>query len=182
MKKLLFSLAFILVSFLFYSKVSAATSPVVVTPTPKEQKIEYNLPYPGILPDHPLYFLKQIRDKIMDFLIVDPVRKAEFYILQADKRLSMGITLANDKKNVLSEVTVSKGEKYMSQAVETLAKMKAAGTTIPGNLLSQITQSIAKHMEVLEGMIANETGATKAGLTGSLELVKKLQGDIDRLK
>ncbi len=99
MKIIIFSVIIVLASFLFYTKIFAVTPPAAVTPAPVVPKVEYNLPYPGILPDHPLYFLKQLRDKILDFLITDPVKKAEFYILQADKRLSMGIALTDEKKS-----------------------------------------------------------------------------------
>ncbi len=70
----------------------------------------------------------------------------------------------------------------MNLAVDTVAKMKARQTPIPGSLVGRLTESTTKHIEVLEGLITKATGAPKAGLTGSLELVKKLQGDIDRLK
>ena len=45
-----------------------------------ETTVKYELPYPGILPDNPLYFLKQIRDWIMERLITDPLKKIEFYM------------------------------------------------------------------------------------------------------
>lgn len=158
---------------------SAAITPLAQFEAPK---IEYALPYPGILPDHPLYFLKQIRDRILDWLIVDPVKKTEFYILQADKRLSMGIVLTNDKKNILAETTISKGEKYMNNAVSAVTSFKADGKLITGNLIDRLDKSLAKHKEVLEELIAKESGAPKAGLTASLQLVVKLQQDIAKLK
>ncbi|MBI3576483.1 hypothetical protein HY086_00365, partial [Candidatus Gottesmanbacteria bacterium] len=68
-------------------------------------KVEYLLPYPGILPDNPLYFLKAARDKIIEFLIADPVRKAEFYILQSDKRLGMTSMLLEKGNTTRAETT-----------------------------------------------------------------------------
>ena len=53
--------------------------------------INYPLAYPGILPDNPLYPLKMLRDRIVFFLINDPFKKAEFNLLQADKRLGAGL-------------------------------------------------------------------------------------------
>ena len=38
------------------------------TPTP----VDYNLPYPGILPDHPLYPLQKIRDWLLVTFTRDP--------------------------------------------------------------------------------------------------------------
>ena len=56
-------------------------------------KVEYELPYPGLLPDNPLYYLKAIRDNILKFLIRDPMKKAEFDLLQSDKRLGASYAL-----------------------------------------------------------------------------------------
>ena len=42
------------------------------------ESVNYQLPYPGrILPDHPLYFLKMIRDRIWLFFTTNSLKKAE---------------------------------------------------------------------------------------------------------
>lgn len=137
-----------------------------------DQSPAYTLPYPGILPDHPLYILKQIRDGILDRLIVDPLRKAEFHVLQADKRLNMGIALVEKGKGTLAETTVSKGEKYMERAVSGLSTFKSTGRPVPASLIDRLTRSMEKHVEVL----------TDLGFTESLAFVKKLQGEVEKLK
>lgn len=147
-----------------------------------QKKPEYLLPYPGILPDHPLYFLKQVRDGILDRLIVDPLRKAEFHVLQADKRLAMGSMLVEQGKGVLAEATISKGEKYMERAVSGLSAFKSTGRPVPASIIDRLTRSMEKHVEVLGALIAKTSGAEQAGLTGSLEIVKKLQGEAEKLK
>lgn len=174
---------------LFLFTASFLLAPQVLAVTPKTTisavaapKVEYILPYPGILPDHPLYFLKQVRDKILDSLIVDPLRKIEFYILQADKRLGMGAMLTQTGKDKLAETTISKGEKYLNLAVTLVTSLKASGRPIPGNVLDRLERSIAKHIEVLEELITKANDAQKSALTGSLNLVKKLQQDLAKLK
>lgn len=147
-----------------------------VTPLPTsvvmEEKSEYLLPYPGILPDHPLYFLKQVRDGIMDRLIVDPLRKAEFHILQADKRLNMGKLLVEQGKGTLAESTISKGENYIERAAHGLAAFKSTGRSVPASLIDRLTRSMEKHVEVLGDL----------GFTGPLEFVKNLQSEVEKLK
>lgn len=145
-------------------------------------KVEYTLPYPGILPDHPLYVLKTLRDRILDVLIVDPVRKAEFYILQADKRLVMGVALVGNGKAQLAEQVISKGEKYMYNAVYGLVALKNSGKSVPSYLVDRLEKSMIKHAEVLGELLAKTTDPYKAGLTGSLELIKKLQGELLKVK
>lgn len=83
----------------------------------------YELPYPGLLPDHPLYFLKMIRDRFISFSIQDPIKKAEFDILQADKRLNAGIYLLLTPGKVdLARSTISKGQNYYQDAIEKVQK------------------------------------------------------------
>lgn len=151
--------------------------------TPAAEPVQYDLPYPGMLPDNPLYVLKQVRDWILDKLIVDPVRKTEFYILQGDKRLAMGIMLFADGKNVLAEQVISKGEKHMNNAVQTLLVLKGQGKDVPAYITDHVTKALAKHAELLTSEIAKTTEATiKSGLTGSLDLVTKLQSELPKLK
>lgn len=137
------------------------------------KKVEYLLPFPGVLPDNPLYFLKASRDRIMEFLIVDPVRKAEFYVLQADKRLGMTVQLLDKGNTTLAETTLSKGETYMDKAVSTVVNYKASGKEVPGYLVDRLTKSLAKHIEVL---------SERPLLSGVLEEVKKLQTEANKLK
>jgi hypothetical protein len=143
---------------------------------------EYVLPYPGILPDHPLYFLKRVRDYILDRLIVDPVRHADFHILQADKRLNMGIFLIEKGNAALAEETISKGEKYMDRAVHELLDVKASGKTPPDYLVEKLEKSMSKHIETLNELIQNSEEPQKSGLAGSLDLVTKLQEEAATLR
>lgn len=193
-RMILIALAFLFLVVSAPFSVSAATNPspkptVTLTSEPvgkaeavMEKKPEYLLPFPGILPDHPLYFLKQIRDGIMDRLIVDPLRKAEFHILQADKRLAMGKMLVEQGKGKLAETTISKGGKYMERAVSALTAFKSTGRPVPASIIDKLTRSMEKHVQVLDELIAKTSGPEKAGLTGSLEFIKKLQGEAEKLK
>lgn len=167
-RAILFILALFLLVIFFPRHSSAVTAPSPV----QEKKQEYLLPFPGILPDHPLYFFKQVRDGILDRLIVDPLRKAEFHILQADKRLNMGLVLLEQKKETLAETTISKGEKYMERAARGLSAFKSTGRPVPASIIDKLTRSMEKHVEVLE----------KTNFTGTLALVKKLQSEIEKLK
>ncbi len=146
------------------------------------KKDEYLLPYPGILPDHPLYFLKGLRDRILEGLIVDPLRKAEFYILQADKRLNMGMFLEDQGKSVLMEQVISKGEKYMEKAVSGLTLLKSSGAQVPASIIDRLEKSMTKHIEELETLATKAGEGQKTGLTASLDLVQKLQGEVGKLK
>src|SRR3989338_6920091 len=101
----------ILIFAALYLVLSSVAFAQVGSPNPTGTS-DYQLPYPGILPDNPLYNLKTLRDKVWSFLISNPSKKAEFDLLQADKRLSVAIALFDLKKYDLAEATISKGENY----------------------------------------------------------------------
>ncbi len=121
--------------------------------TEEGNKVDYDLHwggtlYSGILPDHLLYPLKMIRDKIWLFLTTDPLKKAELYLKFADKRLLAAEALVNVNKIDLGITTLTKAEKYLEQAVsqEKVAKEAGKETT---ELLEKLSQATLKHEEVI---------------------------------
>jgi hypothetical protein len=101
---------------------------MTITPTP-----DYLLPYPGILPDSPLYGFKTLRDKIVSIMIGDPLKKAEFDLLQADKRIGAALQLlktGNKEKQLVALSTISKGQNYYEEAIEKLAEARKQGTGV----------------------------------------------------
>lgn len=159
--------------------ITATPSP---EPVPMAKKPDYPLPYPGILPDHPLYFLKQLRDAILDKLIVDPQRRVEFQILQGDKRLAMGMTLVDKGNTTLAEQVISKGEVYLELALGTALGMQGSGKAIPGYLVERLQQSSTKHIEEIEVILTKAPDAVTSGFTQSLERAKRVQIQANGLK
>lgn len=128
-------------------------SPVTPTPT-----LEYALPYPGILPDHPLYFLKAIRDKILLLFTYDHVKRTNLNLLLSDKRLVMGQLLWEKGNADLSTSTFSKAEKYLLSATLELGTLKKQNSLPPG-LADKVELAAKKHEEVISklmGMTADE--------------------------
>lgn len=155
---------------------------IAVTTDAKPITVEYALPYPGILPDHPLYALKRLRDYILERVIVEPVRKAEFYILQGDKRLQMGISLIDQQKFALAETTISKAEKYLEKSLQDLSAYQSIGNAIPGYVVERLTKSLAKHEEIIRELMGKLPDVQQAGLSASLQLTNMLQSEITKLK
>ena len=73
MKKFIF--IFILLFLVPVNSVSYAQGALADSPIPV-QRVDYELPYPGLLPDSPLYFLKISRDRLIEFMIGDPIKKS----------------------------------------------------------------------------------------------------------
>jgi len=115
------------------------------------QKVNYELPYPGLLPDNPLYFLKMVRDRVVSFLISDPKKKAEFDLLQSDKRLNAGVYLFNKKKFKDAVSIVSKAENYFEEALQKAKEAKAQGMKTR-EITNKLINSSKKHKEVLKSL------------------------------
>lgn len=150
------------------TQIYAAVNPVLV-PT-----VNYPLPYPGILPGNPLYFLKVIRDKLVDFLISDPLKKATFDLTLADKRLNAGIYLFNEGSNEynLAESTISKDENYFVMALNEAKAAKQQGEDI-SSISNQLLMSSEKHQEVISGLIGEISGVNSS-------LTIRLKADLGR--
>ena len=110
----IFVLIAIPLSAYFLFVIDSAGATTVDTP---QEKVAYNLPYPGILSDNPLYFLKVIRDRVTEFLTRDNVKKAQLYLLDSDKRVAMSMVFVKMGKNSQSIEAFSKGEKYFLQMI-----------------------------------------------------------------
>lgn len=159
-----------------------ATAPGEQNVAAMPEQVDYTLPYPGILVDSPLYFLKQWRDSVMEWLIADPVRKVEFYVLQSDKNLNAGILLNGQGKQTLASQVITGASSDMQKAVTLAGSLKDQGKSVPAYDVEHLTNSIAKHEEVLTDMLAQATGAQQTVVQTALDLMTKLAGDVAKLK
>lgn len=134
--------------------VSPSTASGSLSPTPTVAST-YTLPYPGILPDNPLYFLKTLRDRMIIFFISDPLKKSAFYLLQSDKRLeSTWYLLKKDTGHTdLALSTLSKSTNYLSQAIDEVKNAKDAGQET-GDMVGKLQQATQKHTAVIMDMTA----------------------------
>jgi hypothetical protein len=162
-------------------KIDAAVTqiPAEKTEAGMEKKSEYPLPFPGILPDHPLYFLKRFRDQLMETLIVDPVSKAKFYILMADKHIQMVLLLVEKGSIALGSGMATKAEMYLSQAYERLQSLKTSEKELPGYMVEHLVNASSKHVEILIGL-SGKTG--DAGITSALGAAKNVLFQANSLK
>jgi hypothetical protein len=144
------SLYFLATSVSFAQNNSSSSANSIVSLDTRKQSIDYTLPYPGLLPDNPLYPLKMIRDRIILFLINDSAKRTEYYLLQADKRLQAGVFLyrKDSGKLSLSLNTLGKAEQYFSKAVKEVEKVKQEKKDT-GGLLDNLQRASLKHEEVL---------------------------------
>lgn len=143
---------------------------------------EYALPYPGILPDHPLYFLKKFRDSVLEKLINEPIRKLEFYILQSDKELNAAIFLSSAGKNGYVNDVMSRSVQFKEKAIESAKGFKQNNKEIPGYIVERITNSLQKQQDVLSEMMTSAGDEQKKKISTWSATIMKLKADVDMLK
>src|SRR5271154_6818482 len=73
-----------------YAQVASSSSQTVT-------QIDYQLPYPGMFPDNPLYFLKVFRDQLTAFFLSKPLDRAQFDLLQSDKNAEASYLLVTQQ-------------------------------------------------------------------------------------
>jgi hypothetical protein len=133
----------------FVAAQNTATGSAVAT---ESAGITYQLAYPGILPDHPLYFLKAARDKIISFFISDPIEKADYDLLQSDKRIGASKNLLEKGKTDLAQSTFSKAENYFEQALSQADSAKRQGIQTD-EIVKKLQEANLKHQQVLSDML-----------------------------
>ncbi|MCL5434803.1 MAG: DUF5667 domain-containing protein [Patescibacteria group bacterium] len=149
MKKILF---LVILSLIFFINIGRAYAQQTASPT-STASVDYSLPYPGILPDNPLYFMKALRDRIVSFFISDPLKKAEFDLLMADVRLNAAQYLfaKGENKYSLAETTISKGENYFYNSLAMTNDAKQQGMRF-NDFVPKLIIAAKKHQQVIKGL------------------------------
>lgn len=176
MKKLLFGILLILFSLSFQKVFAQSASSAANLP-----QVQYDLPYTGILPDSPLYFLKALRDNVLALFITAPLKKAEYELLMADKRLGGAEALLAKDKDALAITTLSKSGNYFYQAIGQAAIAKRQGENV-NDVVSKLVTASIKHQQVIFQMIQQANKNTKGILESSLNRVKDFQFSAEQLK
>jgi len=142
-----------------------------------QKEVDYFLVYPGILPDHFLYPLKMVRDRLQLWLTTDLLGKGDLLLKYADKRLGAGQALIEGNKIDLGLTTLTKAEKYFKQAVdqEKLAREKKENTKI---FLEKLLQASLKHQEILLTLKEKIAVDSRPEIEKALELLQQSQQEI----
>jgi hypothetical protein len=119
------------------------------------EELEYTLPYPGILLDHPLYFIKMVRDSIMRMFMSNPVKQIEFSLLQSDKFLAMALVFANTGKWDRAGQAILLSQKDMEQAIKEVTTARGSGVQVPSHIVTSLERSTIKHKQRIDEMKIN---------------------------
>lgn len=148
---------------------------IMIEATPAAMKVEYYLPYPGILPDNPLYKLKMVRDRLKLWMTFNESDKAKLELAYADKRINAAMALAAGNKMDLAVTTATKAEKYLEQSTNRVIKLIKTGQDEKSQLLN-LEKAVSKHLEVLEE-ISTRAEDKHGKAFGESIMVNKLMGE-----
>lgn len=136
------------------------TTPTMSTQPAKTVQV-YTLPYPGLLPNNPLYFLKSFRDVLLEAMISDPSKKSQFYVLQADKFLAMS-QQAFEQKNwpmTLQTTQMSLASIDKALGVDTAAMKKGVDMSL--FMIDRLKESATYRHTIIHSYIDNAPSAEK---------------------
>ena len=177
-----FGLLILAISLFSANSPRAAEETFVMSAT-ESAAVEYYLPYPGILPDSPLYPLKALRDRVRLWTTFDEGRRADLELMYADKRINAAAALFEGNKPSLGVSTASKAEKYLEQAVSRTLEQRGEGEDVKSRLLS-LKNSSLKHLELLKNFLDDSSGEDRQTLEEamrttqlSLERVSQVLGE-----
>ena len=150
------------------------------TPTPTPIAVKYDLPYPGTLPDNIIvYKLKVLRDKIEEFLIADPTKKIQFYLLQADKGILASAMLVDKHETALAQQTALKAENNYTLITNLL---NSQAQKPDQELYKKLKLADLKHQEVLNGLIGKVSGKDKKTFETVLYFAKQNLQELEKIE
>lgn len=173
MKKVYPLLVFALFAFLFSASIAGANESTA------SAVIKYDLAYPGILPDNPLYKLKVLRDKIISSFIGDPKNKINFYLLQADKGILATAMLVDKNKIKLAEETVLKAEHNFTLLIHEFGNLSEKPDAA---FFQRLKTSSLKHQEVLLSLIKRVPGDQRNVFETVLEFSKRNLNQVNKFQ
>ncbi len=107
-----------------------------------------DLPDPGILPDHPLYFLKNWGESIGTFFTFGDINEAERYLFLAERRIAEAKSLIDKGKPEITERALERHREQLNRAIGKAEEAKQKGINAD-DILAKISQATLRHQAVL---------------------------------
>lgn len=135
-----------------------------------QSTVQYDLSYPGLLPDHPFYILKQVRDNMLALFIGKPLDRSSFMLLQSDKQVSAAKLLVEQRKDVaMIRDSFAASQKSFEDAVKETQAAKQEGLAT-GDMINKLRIASKKHHEIVQDVMVQLSSEDKKMFT---EIEKK---------
>ena len=138
-----------------------------------QEAVDYPLTWPGLLPDHFLYPIKMVRDRLLLFFTTNPLKKAELLLKLADKRVWAAKMLLDKEKEELASTTATKAERYLERAHDQAKLAQENGQDVSA-FFEKLSLASRKHEEVLVEAGEKATGSAREAFKGTLEYPRKV--------
>ena len=148
----------------------ATSTAIAVAPTPAPDVYTGAPPeflYPGMLPDHPLYFLKDLYYRLRTKLVFGLEKQASWYLKLADKRAAEVRDLAKKGKVDLATRAAQKAAKMQNLAVEKIKKLGAEKTS--SELAEELKKVTLRQRVTLEDFLERVPPETKQTVGEAIE-------------
>lgn len=148
----------------------------------KDGTVVYELPYAGITPENPLYFLKQLRDQVKEFLTRDTIQKAEFLLISSDKRAHIALILAQKGKTRQSVEVLADAEERSMRIPGLLKESKKQGTAASEQFIFTLKLSNSKHREIIQELAKMlPQGQDEQVLSALIDVNQRIATELDAL-
>ncbi len=175
--RVFFTLVIFIFVFLIFNFSAFAQAPSSATKFPP---VNYTLPYPGILPNNPLYKIKVARDMLVGFFISDPLKKAEYDLSLTDKRTEAAQMLYDSGNQALALDTISKAQNYFNQAIEQINLAKKQGEFIVGDV-NNMSNSNKLREYMLSNMVTYANSTLQARFNSELKRSVGFEAQLNKL-
>ena len=173
----LIAICLLIIPFAVYTMVLGSVSQLYAV----QEKVLYNLPYPGILPDNPIYFIKIVRDRITEFATREQLRKAQVYLLMSDKRVAMAQALVKKGKDQLAIDTFTKAEKYFLKIPSLITSSKKQGNSPTSGFIDTLKLSNAKHREIGQSLLKDLPQGMNESVMQALNITNQIRQQVEKL-
>lgn len=122
------------------------------SPTPdshiEDINIDYKLPEPSVMPDHPMWSIQATLDRLNYYSISGSINKTDFLLNEADKRLAAGYSMILQDNFDEGIAVLVRSEQYFAKSYDKVQNaQEEEGYT---DELYKLSLASLKHREILE--------------------------------
>lgn len=181
----------LLVTALFSASQTHAATPQSTTAAQlvQDEKVIYTLPPAGqVIPGHPLFMIKQIRDGIEDLITRDPLQKAKLKLRNADRYIVYSQVLTEHNMPMRAVESIRTAISYQEDALAEIIVLFSQQKDVDEDKKSEskqlrfvIVQSNIKQSEIIRELLNKLPDGEQEVLLGLLEKSLTIRKQLETL-
>lgn len=124
--------------------------------------------HPLLLPGHPLYFFKQLRERFEGWFALGDVKKTLFFLKQAERRLNESRALLDRGKEELASKNLDKYGDALQKAVSKSSEIKDKNGKNVQDVAERVSEATLKHQDVLLSLYEKAAQSARPALERAL--------------